>query len=146
MQSFPCPLSLSHSFISPPPTLPVEVAHQFQYAVRVIGSNYAPTIERDEFLVSEKIKKECKFHPATCHQTTGTQSRCVHACVCTVPVMIEPVFCTKNRTIQAMYQFLIWMNQMFIFKGDHHFPRNGVKCNIKDFFLILICMTCRIIF
>ncbi|KAG7256621.1 hypothetical protein CRUP_002883 [Coryphaenoides rupestris] len=27
-----------------------EVAHQFQYAVRVIGSNYAPTIERDEFL------------------------------------------------------------------------------------------------
>lgn len=35
-----------------------DVAHQFQYAVRVIGSNYAPTIERDEFLVSEKIKKE----------------------------------------------------------------------------------------
>ncbi|KAM9328649.1 gamma-tubulin complex component 3 [Pholidichthys leucotaenia] len=35
-----------------------EVAHQFQYAVRVIGSNYAPTIERDEFLVSEKIQKE----------------------------------------------------------------------------------------
>lgn len=34
------------------------MAHQFQYAVRVIGSNYAPTIERDEFLVSEKIKKE----------------------------------------------------------------------------------------
>ncbi|KAJ8255425.1 hypothetical protein GJAV_G00204740 [Gymnothorax javanicus] len=34
------------------------VAHQFQYAVRVIGSNYAPTIEGDEFLVSEKIKKE----------------------------------------------------------------------------------------
>lgn len=42
--------------------LPAEVAHQFQYAVRVIGSNYAPTIERDEFLVSEKIKKECKFY------------------------------------------------------------------------------------
>ena len=40
---------------------PAEVAHQFQYAVRVIGSNYAPTIERDEFLVSEKIKKECKW-------------------------------------------------------------------------------------
>uniref|UniRef100_A0A673GPS6 Gamma-tubulin complex component 3 homolog n=1 Tax=Sinocyclocheilus rhinocerous TaxID=307959 RepID=A0A673GPS6_9TELE len=37
-----------------------DVAHQFQYAVRVIGSNYAPTIERDEFLVSEKIKKECE--------------------------------------------------------------------------------------
>lgn len=35
-----------------------DVAHLFQYAVRVIGSNYAPTIERDEFLVSEKIKKE----------------------------------------------------------------------------------------
>ncbi|XP_061548535.1 gamma-tubulin complex component 3 isoform X2 [Phycodurus eques] len=35
-----------------------EVAQQFQYAVRVIGSNYAPTIERDEFLVTEKIKKE----------------------------------------------------------------------------------------
>ncbi|KAK7880503.1 hypothetical protein WMY93_032857 [Mugilogobius chulae] len=35
-----------------------EVAHQFQYAVRVIGSNYAPTIERDEILVSDKIKKE----------------------------------------------------------------------------------------
>lgn len=41
---------------------PADVAHQFQYAVRVIGSNYAPTIERDEFLVSEKIKKECKWH------------------------------------------------------------------------------------
>ena len=40
---------------------PAEVAHQFQYAVRVIGSNYAPSIERDEFLVSEKIKKECKW-------------------------------------------------------------------------------------
>lgn len=39
---------------------PAEVAHQFQYAVRVIGSNYAPSIERDEFLVSEKIKKERK--------------------------------------------------------------------------------------
>uniref|UniRef100_A0A8B9LQD7 Tubulin, gamma complex associated protein 3 n=1 Tax=Astyanax mexicanus TaxID=7994 RepID=A0A8B9LQD7_ASTMX len=38
-----------------------DVAYQFQYAVRVIGSNYAPTIERDEFLVSEKIKKECDF-------------------------------------------------------------------------------------
>ncbi|MGH0125038.1 UNVERIFIED_CONTAM: hypothetical protein FKN15_043947 [Acipenser sinensis] len=36
----------------------VDVAHQFQYAVRVVGSNYAPTIERDEFLVAEKIKKE----------------------------------------------------------------------------------------
>lgn len=35
-----------------------DVAHLFQYAVRVIGSNYAPTVERDEFLVSEKIKKE----------------------------------------------------------------------------------------
>ncbi|XP_061841124.1 gamma-tubulin complex component 3 isoform X2 [Nerophis lumbriciformis] len=35
-----------------------EVAHQFQFAVRVIGSNFAPTIERDEFLVTEKIKKE----------------------------------------------------------------------------------------
>uniref|UniRef100_A0A2K5YDJ0 Tubulin gamma complex component 3 n=1 Tax=Mandrillus leucophaeus TaxID=9568 RepID=A0A2K5YDJ0_MANLE len=30
----------------------------FQYAVRVIGSNFAPTVERDEFLVAEKIKKE----------------------------------------------------------------------------------------
>lgn len=40
--------------------LSADVAHQFQYAVRVIGSNYAPTIERDEFLVSEKIKKECE--------------------------------------------------------------------------------------
>lgn len=44
---------------------PAEVAHQFQYAVRVIGSNYAPTIERDEFLVSEKIKKECKCPSVT---------------------------------------------------------------------------------
>ncbi|XP_077470447.1 gamma-tubulin complex component 3 isoform X1 [Stigmatopora argus] len=35
-----------------------DVAQQFQYAVRVIGSNYAPSIERDEFLVTEKIKKE----------------------------------------------------------------------------------------
>ncbi|XP_075446802.1 gamma-tubulin complex component 3 isoform X2 [Ascaphus truei] len=35
-----------------------DVALQFQYAVRVIGSNFAPTVERDEFLVAEKIKKE----------------------------------------------------------------------------------------
>lgn len=34
------------------------MAQQFQYAVRVIGSNFAPTVERDEFLVAEKIKKE----------------------------------------------------------------------------------------
>ncbi|XP_060039852.1 gamma-tubulin complex component 3, partial [Erinaceus europaeus] len=41
------------------PALPAaEVAQQFQYAVRVIGSNFAPTVERDEFLVAEKIKKE----------------------------------------------------------------------------------------
>lgn len=38
-----------------------DVAQQFQYAVRVIGSNFAPTVERDEFLVAEKIKKESKF-------------------------------------------------------------------------------------
>lgn len=38
-----------------------DVAQQFQYAVRVIGSNFAPTVERDEFLVAEKIKKERKF-------------------------------------------------------------------------------------
>uniref|UniRef100_A0A2K6DJI9 Tubulin gamma complex component 3 n=1 Tax=Macaca nemestrina TaxID=9545 RepID=A0A2K6DJI9_MACNE len=36
----------------------VLLKHQFQYAVRVIGSNFAPTVERDEFLVAEKIKKE----------------------------------------------------------------------------------------
>lgn len=35
-----------------------DVARQFQFAVRVIGSNFAPTVERDEFLVAEKIKKE----------------------------------------------------------------------------------------
>ncbi|KAM9189827.1 gamma-tubulin complex component 3 isoform 2-T2 [Dugong dugon] len=35
-----------------------DAAQQFQYAVRVIGSNFAPTVERDEFLVAEKIKKE----------------------------------------------------------------------------------------
>ncbi|XP_006003777.1 gamma-tubulin complex component 3 [Latimeria chalumnae] len=35
-----------------------DVAQHFQYAVRVIGSNFAPTVERDEFLVAEKIKKE----------------------------------------------------------------------------------------
>nr|CAH90298.1 hypothetical protein [Pongo abelii] len=35
-----------------------DVAQQFQYAVRVIGSNFVPTVERDEFLVAEKIKKE----------------------------------------------------------------------------------------
>ena len=52
----PWPLLITSCFISP-----AEVAHQFQYAVRVIGSNYAPTIERDEFLVSEKIKKERKL-------------------------------------------------------------------------------------
>lgn len=51
---------LTHLFL---PDSPVDVAHQFQYAVRVIGSNYAPTIERDEFLVSEKIKKECECGP-----------------------------------------------------------------------------------
>uniref|UniRef100_A0A670JAI1 Tubulin gamma complex component 3 n=1 Tax=Podarcis muralis TaxID=64176 RepID=A0A670JAI1_PODMU len=38
-----------------------DVAQQFQYAVRVIGSNFAPTVERDEFLVAEKIKKERKL-------------------------------------------------------------------------------------
>nr|XP_008540452.1 PREDICTED: gamma-tubulin complex component 3 [Equus przewalskii] len=38
--------------------LSADVAQQFQYAVRVIGSNFAPTVERDEFLVAEKIKKE----------------------------------------------------------------------------------------
>ncbi|EPY86926.1 gamma-tubulin complex component 3 [Camelus ferus] len=38
--------------------LGADVAQQFQYAVRVIGSNFAPTVERDEFLVAEKIKKE----------------------------------------------------------------------------------------
>lgn len=37
---------------------PADVAQQFQFAVRVIGSNFAPTVERDEFLVAEKIKKE----------------------------------------------------------------------------------------
>ncbi|XP_075910838.1 gamma-tubulin complex component 3 [Petromyzon marinus] len=35
-----------------------EIGHQFQYAVRVIGSSFTPTVERDEFLVAEKIKKE----------------------------------------------------------------------------------------
>ncbi|XP_033290914.1 gamma-tubulin complex component 3 isoform X3 [Orcinus orca] len=35
-----------------------DVAQQFQYAVRVIGSNFAPTVERDEFLAAERIKKE----------------------------------------------------------------------------------------
>ncbi|XP_011834841.1 PREDICTED: gamma-tubulin complex component 3 [Mandrillus leucophaeus] len=39
-------------------TFYADVAQQFQYAVRVIGSNFAPTVERDEFLVAEKIKKE----------------------------------------------------------------------------------------
>uniref|UniRef100_A0A3Q1HGH9 Uncharacterized protein n=1 Tax=Anabas testudineus TaxID=64144 RepID=A0A3Q1HGH9_ANATE len=53
-----------------------EVAHQFQYAVRVIGSNYAPTIERDEFLVSEKIKKECKWHLDRSCSTMRTHSYC----------------------------------------------------------------------
>ncbi|XP_044106066.1 gamma-tubulin complex component 3 isoform X4 [Neovison vison] len=41
-----------------PPQPGADVAQQFQYAVRVIGSNFAPTVERDEFLVAEKIKKE----------------------------------------------------------------------------------------
>uniref|UniRef100_W5LGC3 Tubulin gamma complex component 3 n=1 Tax=Astyanax mexicanus TaxID=7994 RepID=W5LGC3_ASTMX len=45
-----------------------DVAYQFQYAVRVIGSNYAPTIERDEFLVSEKIKKECECYELLYHK------------------------------------------------------------------------------
>ncbi|XP_064441963.1 gamma-tubulin complex component 3 isoform X7 [Mirounga angustirostris] len=40
-----------------------DVAQQFQYAVRVIGSNFAPTVERDEFLVAEKIKKEPSYCP-----------------------------------------------------------------------------------
>uniref|UniRef100_UPI00358EC143 gamma-tubulin complex component 3 isoform X2 n=1 Tax=Myxine glutinosa TaxID=7769 RepID=UPI00358EC143 len=35
-----------------------EVFPQFQYAIRVVGSNFYPTVERDEFLVAEKIKKE----------------------------------------------------------------------------------------
>lgn len=60
-QSFMCAFvqAVSHYLIT---VFPAEVAHQFQYAVRVIGSNYAPTIERDEFLVSEKIKKEREWH------------------------------------------------------------------------------------
>uniref|UniRef100_A0A8C0U392 Tubulin gamma complex component 3 n=1 Tax=Cyanistes caeruleus TaxID=156563 RepID=A0A8C0U392_CYACU len=41
--------------------LSADAAQQFQYAVRVIGSNFAPTVERDEFLVAEKIKKELKL-------------------------------------------------------------------------------------
>lgn len=40
------------------------MAQQFQYAVRVIGSNFAPTVERDEFLVAEKIKKERTYFPS----------------------------------------------------------------------------------
>lgn len=47
---------LNYNFVS------ADVAQQFQYAVRVIGSNFAPTVERDEFLVAEKIKKERKFN------------------------------------------------------------------------------------
>lgn len=54
--TYPKVALLSHEFTSL--LSAADVAHQFQYAVRVIGSNYAPTIERDEFLVSEKIKKE----------------------------------------------------------------------------------------
>lgn len=52
-----------HSFIY----LSADVAQQFQYAVRVIGSNFAPTVERDEFLVAEKIKKERMYFPKCCH-------------------------------------------------------------------------------
>jgi gamma-tubulin complex component 3 len=44
--------------LHPSARLPADVAQQFQFAVRVIGSNFAPTVERDEFLVAEKIKKE----------------------------------------------------------------------------------------
>lgn len=57
--TYPEVTRLSHEFTSL--LSAADVAHQFQYAVRVIGSNYAPTIERDEFLVSEKIKKECEL-------------------------------------------------------------------------------------
>ncbi|XP_053471413.1 gamma-tubulin complex component 3 isoform X1 [Ictalurus furcatus] len=56
VRTYPEVALLSHEFTALLST--ADVAHQFQYAVRVIGSNYAPTIERDEFLVSEKIKKE----------------------------------------------------------------------------------------
>lgn len=59
VRTYPEVALLSHEFTALLST--ADVAHQFQYAVRVIGSNYAPTIERDEFLVSEKIKKECEL-------------------------------------------------------------------------------------
>ncbi|XP_009875544.1 PREDICTED: gamma-tubulin complex component 3-like, partial [Apaloderma vittatum] len=47
-----------HSKFANDAELCADAAQQFQYAVRVIGSNFAPTVERDEFLVAEKIKKE----------------------------------------------------------------------------------------
>ena len=50
-------LLIAYHFVFPA----AEVFPQFQYAVRVVGSNFAPTVERDEFLVAEKIKKECEF-------------------------------------------------------------------------------------
>ncbi|XP_005884511.1 PREDICTED: gamma-tubulin complex component 3 isoform X2 [Myotis brandtii] len=58
MQSYFWRAHIANEYCYPHPVLYSDVAQQFQYAVRVIGSNFAPTVERDEFLVAEKIKKE----------------------------------------------------------------------------------------
>lgn len=77
---------------------PAEVAHQFQYAVRVIGSNYAPTIERDEFLVSEKIKKECK---SCLPVTTQSCYRLLDFCNTGLPLACSIRFCLVSHVGDA---------------------------------------------
>ena len=84
----PCPLgnrrcselTLTGSNLRPCVHLAADVAQQFQYAVRVIGSNFAPTVERDEFLVAEKMKKERTYFSSVL-RCVGVLDLCVHACV-----------------------------------------------------------------
>lgn len=82
---------------------PAEVAHQFQYAVRVIGSNYAPTIERDEFLVSEKIKKECKCCPPV---TTQSCYRLLDYCNTGLPLTSSILLCLVSYVGDALENLL----------------------------------------
>ncbi|PIK54222.1 SPINDLE POLE BODY PROTEIN-like (predicted), partial [Apostichopus japonicus] len=35
-----------------------DVSQHFQFALRIISSNFAPSVEQDEFHVSEKIKRK----------------------------------------------------------------------------------------
>lgn len=78
-------LTLTGSNLCPCVHLAADVAQQFQYAVRVIGSNFAPTVERDEFLVAEKNQERTYvffFGAALCRSLELVYVR-VYAYICT---------------------------------------------------------------